>query len=312
MVTSRLTDRALTPPNWNPHHIIGIRKAETKALVGFVAGIPDMLTVRGHLIQAIDTNFLCVDRSMRGRRIVPVLVNELTRRSRRSNIFMSLYTSVTRLSPPMARAKYWNRCLNPERLIRLNFLTLPPKITLSLYTKAIRLDEETKTLGFRPMEVSDVPMVCSLINRYQSQFSLAKNFSDSDVYHHFVSAKSVIFAYVVEVFTFFTHQRESVLVDFISFFMNNLLCLFDEEENIKTAYLYYYASFCTPLNLLVNDALVEAKNKSCDLFVATDLMNNLEFLDRCHFVESATELNYYLYNRRCPPFKRNQASVVLP
>ena len=48
-----------------------------------------------------------------------------------------------------------------------------------------------------------------------------------------------------------------------------------------------------------------------DVFNALDLMDNPEFLEKLKFGIGDGNLQYYLYNWRCPPMKNENVGLVL-
>lgn len=75
---------ALRPPGWKKCWHIGVRTESTSdktgRLVAFVAGIPVKLNVRSNIIDAVEINFLTIHQKLRGKRLAPVLIKEITRR----------------------------------------------------------------------------------------------------------------------------------------------------------------------------------------------------------------------------------------
>lgn len=82
----------------------------------------------------------------------------------------------------------------------------------------------------------------------------------------------------------------------------------DKYNNIRAAYLYYYATEAAfnsenskselkdRLNQLINDALILAKKYKFDVFNALTLMDNSLFLEQQKFGGGDGSLHYYLYN----------------
>ena len=80
--------------------------------------------------------------------------------------------------------------------------------------------------------------------------------------------------------------------------------------------MYYHAASRTPLPDLVGDCLVQAHNvknensileftfsflqTDFDVFNALDLMDNKEFLEKLKFGVGDGNLQYYIYNWKCP------------
>jgi glycylpeptide N-tetradecanoyltransferase len=97
----------------------------------------------------------------------------------------------------------------------------------------------------------------------------------------------------------------------------------DKYNNIRAAYLYYYATDVAlqpeysksdlkdRLNELVNDALILAKKYKFDVFNALTLMDNALFLEQQKFGGGDGQLHFYLYNYNANPIaggvdKRNE------
>ncbi|CAF4145028.1 unnamed protein product [Adineta steineri] len=78
--------------------------------------------------------------------------------------------------------------------------------------------------------------------------------------------------------------------------------------------MYYYAASRTPLTDLVNDCLIQAHNSGFDVFNALDIMNNKEFLKKLKFGDGDGNLQYYVYNWKCPlmPPENNTAWYHAP
>ena len=67
-------------------------------------------------------------------------------------------------------------------------------------------------------------------------------------------------------------------------------------STLKAAYSYYNVAVKTPLQQLMNDALIVAKQKNFDVFNALDVMENEGFLKELKFGPGDGQLHYYLYN----------------
>lgn len=61
----------------------------------------------------------------------------------------------------------------------------------------------------------------------------------------------------------------------------------------------------------MNDALISAKNQNYDVFNALDLMENKEFLQPLKFGIGDGNLQYYLFNWRCPSMTPEQMGLIL-
>lgn len=167
-----------------------------------------------------EINFLCIHKKLRSKRLAPVLIKEITRRSHLEGIFQAVYTAGVVLPKPVATCRwgyltispffciaddlyymfrYYHRSLNPKKLVECNFSRIPPKWTLARMIKHYKVPEQTSTPGLRVMKREDVPQVRKLLNTYLSRFDIAPVFeTDADVEHWILPHEDVVWSYVVE------------------------------------------------------------------------------------------------------------------
>lgn len=99
------------------------------------------------------------------------------------------------------------------------------------------------------------------------------------------------------------------LTDFFSFYnLESSVINHPKHNNVRAAYLYYYATEVAlvdnpslaaldkRLNELVHDALILAKQNKFDVFNALTMMDNNFFLEKQLFGAGDGQLHYYLFN----------------
>ncbi|XP_052183790.1 glycylpeptide N-tetradecanoyltransferase 1-like [Diospyros lotus] len=284
---------ALRPPGFFRSWHIGVRVKSSKKLVAFITGIPARIRVRDTVVIMAEINFLCVHKKLRSKRLAPVMIKEVTRRVHLENIWQAAYTAGVVLPTPVSTCQYWHRSLHPKKLIDVGFSRLGPRMTMSRTIKLYKLPDSTSTLGFRKMELHDVPAVTHLLRNYLSQFLVAPDFDENDVEHWLLPKENVVDSYLVE--SPETHE----ITDFCSFYTLPSSILGNQNySTLKAAYSYYNVSTKTPLLQLMNDALIIAKQKDYDVFNALDVMQNESFLKELKFGPGDGKLHYYLYNYR--------------
>nr|KAF6268442.1 N-myristoyltransferase 2 [Myotis myotis] len=102
------------------------------------------------------------------------------------------------------------------------------------------------------------------------------------------------------------------LTDFLSFYtLPSTVMHHPAHKSLKAAYSFYNIHTETPLLDLMNDALIIAKLKGFDVFNALDLMENKTFLEKLKFGIGDGNLQYYLYNWRCPGTDSEKVGLVL-
>ncbi|XP_075443541.1 glycylpeptide N-tetradecanoyltransferase 2 isoform X3 [Ascaphus truei] len=296
---------ALRPPGWLSQWHCGVRVSSNKKLVGFISAVPATIRIYDALKKMVEINFLCVHKKLRSKRVAPVLIREITRRVNLEGIFQAVYTAGVVLPKPVSTCRYWHRSLNPRKLVEVKFSHLSRNMTLQRTMKLYRLPDATKTAGLRAMERRDIQMVQQLLNDYLSQFNLAPVMDEEEVSHWFLPQDHIIDTFVVE-------SSNGVLTDFLSFYtLPSTVMHHAVHKTLKAAYSFYNIHTETPLLDLMNDALIIAKLKGFDVFNALDLMENKTFLEKLKFGIGDGNLQYYLYNWRCPAMESEKVGLVL-
>uniref|UniRef100_A0A8C7MGM2 Glycylpeptide N-tetradecanoyltransferase n=1 Tax=Oncorhynchus kisutch TaxID=8019 RepID=A0A8C7MGM2_ONCKI len=296
---------ALRPPGWLPQWHCGVRVSSNKKLVGFISAIPADIHIYDTLKKMVEINFLCVHKKLRSKRVAPVLIREITRRVNLEGIFQAVYTAGVVLPKPVSTCRYWHRSLNPRKLVEVKFSHLSRNMTLQRTMKLYRLPDSTKTPGLRAMERRDVHQVTELLQKHMRRFQLAPSMGEEEVAHWFLPQDNIIDTFVVE-------GAGGVLTDFTSFYtLPSTVMHHPQHRSLKAAYSFYSVHTHTPLLDLMNDTLILAKLKGFDVFNALDLMENKVFLEKLKFGIGDGNLQYYLFNWKCPPMDPDMVGLVL-
>lgn len=191
-------------PGWNKRYHVGVRASQSHKLVAFISAIPARLRVRDKLVTCSEVNFLCVHKKLRGKRLAPVLIKEITRISNLDGVWQGLYTAGIVLPKPVSTCRYYHRAINWQKLYDCGFSPIPPGSKPQYQVRRYALPETTSTHGLREMKAEDVDQVLDLLDRYLTRFEMAPRFSKEEAYHWFVpklesGGKQVVWSYVVEV-----------------------------------------------------------------------------------------------------------------
>jgi glycylpeptide N-tetradecanoyltransferase len=193
--------RALTPPGWKTDWHIGVRSSTTHKLLAFISAIPKSLRVRKNVLPVFEFNFLCIDRELRGKRLTPILITEVTRRCNRENIWHAFHTGGVVLPQSVSVCRYFHRPLNFRTLYEVGFF---PSRDVEASVMKYTIPDSTRLEGLREMEKSDVDQVQELWARYGKRYDLVLQFDREEIEHWLVSKreddqKRVLWCYVVEV-----------------------------------------------------------------------------------------------------------------
>ncbi|KAI9688941.1 MAG: glycylpeptide N-tetradecanoyltransferase [Bathelium mastoideum] len=261
---------ALMAPGWRKEWHVGVRASQSQKLVAFISGIPVRMRVKQKEVDCTEINFMCNHKKVRQKRLAPVLIKEITRRTHLFGIYQAVYTAGTFLPTPVATCRYFHRSLDWQKLYDVGFSPLPPGSTPLRQAARYRLPKETETKGLRPMENKDVDEVLDLLRRYLDRTEIAPKFTKEEVQHWLVdhadpnAPERVVWAYVLE------DPETHKVTDFFSFYiLESTIIKAKKYDTIKAAYLFYYATeaafqedraaYKVRLNALMKDALILAK-----------------------------------------------------
>jgi glycylpeptide N-tetradecanoyltransferase len=297
---------ALKPPGFLPFWHIGVRVTTNKKLVGFITAIPADMKVYHQDVKMVEINFLCVHKRLREKRLAPVLIKEITRRVNLQNIWQAVYTAGRVLPKPIASCRYYHRSLNPKKLIDVGFSHLGHRMTIARTIKLYKLPDAPQSPGIRALAAGDVPSATRLLNTYLASFSIKQHFTEAEFAHWFLPRPDVMNAYVVE------NPKTHEITDLVSFYtLPSSIIGNPNYKTLKAAYSYYNVATSVPLVQLMRDALVFAKKCDFDVFNCLDIMDNESFLNDLKFGKGDGNLQYYLYNWRCPAMEQPKVGLVL-
>ncbi|CAJ0580956.1 unnamed protein product, partial [Mesorhabditis spiculigera] len=295
---------ALQIPGWLPQWHCGVRAASSKKLVAFISAIPQAVRIYDKTKKMVEINFLCVHKKLRQKRVAPVLIREITRRVNQQGIFQAAFTAGVVLPKPVSVCRYYHRSLNPKKLIDCRFSALSSKMTMLRTVKLYKVPDETKTVGLRPLEKKDLEQAMNLLNTHLNGYSLVPVFEPTDFEHIFMPRDNVIYTYVVE--------TGGKITDMFSFYsLPSSVMNHPTHKRIEAAYAYYTVANTVSLKQLMLDALVVARKAGFDVFNALDLMQNREFFEDLKFGIGDGNLQYYLYNWKCPDIDPSKIGLIL-
>ncbi|CAF1510526.1 unnamed protein product [Rotaria sordida] len=155
------------------------------------------------------------------------------------------------------------------------------------------------------MRDADIPQAWRLLTQYLTKFDLAPVFSLDEFEYLCKSRPTIVSAFVVE-------NDQGEITDFISYYhLPSTILNHPQYKILNSCYMYYYAASRTPLTDLVNDCLVQAHNSDFDVFNALDIMDNKEFLEKLKFGVGDGNIQYYIYNWKCPLMPAEKVALVL-
>jgi glycylpeptide N-tetradecanoyltransferase len=297
---------ALKPPKWRRDWHLAVRVKSTNAFVAFITAVPAHINVKTNEVKMVEINFLCVHKQLREKRLAPLLIAEITRRVNLTNVWQAVYTAGALVPKPICKTRYYHRSLNPKKLIDIGFSSVP--LRFRKFPDAMKrteihfsLPDKPLTPGFRKMVKKDIPAVFPMLNQYLTKYKLGPKFTKNEFAHWFTTREGVINSFVVE------DPVTKQITDFGSFYtLPSTIMKSAEHKLLKAGYLYFYFNTKTPLQQLVQDLLISAKQLDFDVFNCLDIMDNLTFIEALKFGPGDGNLYYYLYNYKCPDLPPKQ------
>lgn len=150
-------------------------------------------------------------KKLRSKRLAPVLIQEVTRRTHLHGTFQAIYTSGTVLPTPFTTCQYYHRNLNPAKLVKLGFSAVPRNSTIARMSTYYRTPSEPSLPGLREIEKKDLKDASRLLRAYLARFDCAPMLSNKEIEHALWSGRGkgdsknghrtgqVVWTYVVEV-----------------------------------------------------------------------------------------------------------------
>jgi glycylpeptide N-tetradecanoyltransferase len=188
-------------PGWTPEWHVGVRVSTSRKLVAFISAVPIELRVRKKVLHASEVNFLSIHKKLRGKRLTPILIKEITRRCYLRGTWQAVYTAGVVLPKPVSTSRYFHRTIYWEKLHEIGFSPMPPHSTPQKQILKYNLPSQTAVKGLRPMEAKDIDSVLSLLRTYLERFDMAPVFTREEVEHWLLhkGGDQVVWSYVVEV-----------------------------------------------------------------------------------------------------------------
>ncbi|ALC44927.1 Nmt [Drosophila busckii] len=296
---------SLQPPGWKRDWHVGVRVEKSGKLVGFISAIPSKLRAYDKVLKVVDINFLCVHKKLRSKRVAPVLIREITRRVNLTGIFQAAYTAGVVLPTPVSTCRYWHRSLNPKKLVEVRFSHLARNMTMQRTVKLFKLPDQPKTKGYRRITPKDMDKAHKILEGYLKRFNLCPVFSKEEFRHWFTPREGIIDCFIVV-------DDAGNITDMTSYYcLPSSVMHHPVHKTVRAAYSFYNVSTQTPLLELMNDALISARNVQMDVYNALDLMENKEFFVPLKFGAGDGNLQYYLYNWRCPAMQPEDIALIL-
>lgn len=277
---------------------------DKETIVGFVHATSVNNVVSSVKLDMATINFLTVHKKLRGKRMAPVLIQEITRCAQLKDIWSADYTAENYLPSPFSTIHYYHYPINYDKLLDVGFCHLEDvskasrEQVLDVTKKRYEIMEEVDE-GFEELREEDASETCEVLNDYLSRYNFHRNYTEKEFKHLFLGG-------YVKTFVF---KDKTGVRDMVSYYWVDSKHK-KTKTQVKECYLFMYTSKETTLLKLLRNLLVKAKEDNMDVFNITDVMENEKVLIDMFFLEGTGKLHYYFYNWKIPPLKPNQIAKI--
>ena len=279
----------LRSPRMDLYLSLALWETESKKLVGYICGTPMTLVVREKEIKIIETNLLCLIKSLRDKGLAPLIIKEITRRAGIIGISQSMFTGNRPQFQPVSTARYYHRIIDYTKAMKVDFCPVVEGNKLTLYQMYFHVQPVKNKL--RLLEPDDIPLVTYLLNKWLSQYQLYQKL-DEEYVRYMLLDNSDVDCWIFE---------ENGNIDIISVYYIDSTHI-PTGNSIKEAYLYYHTAHKVSVCHLFQMLLQRLSGK-------VEVVNILDIMDKANIISEQSlkivpgtgTLNYYLYNWATAP-----------
>ena len=290
---------SMNPPGMMRDWLVGIRRRKAPhELVGFICGLPMSASIGGILIDRVmEIKNLYVHPVLRGNRLTPILISEVSRRVRRSNFCVALYTSSVTITRPLCKARFYQRPLNMAKLAAARFKDVSRGQTLprlaQRYGHAAPLP-----FGWKRLEEKHLEPAWKLLEEHLRGFQVHQVMPFAQFEYWFGPLRhSSVHAYVVE-------NADGRVEAFCAWHVMDAAALSNSGKpmTLRAAFSHYNAG--KDLGVLMQAQIAQLLLDDVDVSMWLDIGGNEEYL--LDFEQSRAEVTseyllYHLYNFRAKP-----------
>ncbi|KAI3651642.1 hypothetical protein MP228_002945 [Amoeboaphelidium protococcarum] len=304
---------ALCPPGYLKDWHVGLRDGKGN-LMGTLFAIPVTLAVLGKPIKMVEVNFLCVHKSMRSKRLTPVLFKEVKRRVNLTGLSQATSTSGVILPKAVTNVKYLFRCINVKKLVDTGYTHIKKKMTLARTIKLYSLPAKYTVPGFRVLSTEDqdldtvLTQCAALYQEFYKQFDMYHDMSVEEVKYYLTPVKDSLATCVVQ-------NADSKVVAFTSYFViKNKILGNPKYDYLNCGYQWQYAiakDSGISMEALFENQMIYGASTGIDVFNCLKSMGRDEALENLKFAGGQGNLNFYLYNYKCPQISADKQAFMI-
>jgi len=269
-------------------------------IIAFIGASKSVIKLNKAVFDSAYVNHACIQPKYRNKRLMPVLIREITRLLTNEGINQIFYNTTKAIHKPLATLEYCQRSINVDLLMKVGILAFEKDSTIDI--------EEVKKnfyLPNKPMNKNFVEMQESHIDAAFEKFTECNdkyNFSPvcpKESFRQILLNNKIVKSYVLL-------NDDGEVLDFVSYYVT-----FAKVDNcfIKKGNVFYYSDTVETSYRLINDMMICSKKDNIDMFCGYNIMNN-DVLKDLKFSKHGAETYLYLSNWRYLKINPNQVGFV--
>jgi ribosomal protein S18 acetylase RimI-like enzyme/predicted DNA-binding protein YlxM (UPF0122 family) len=244
--------------------------------------------------------YIGVHPKLREKGINKMLMNEVVRRLKLLNIEIGSFKTDVYIPTPICKVEYYQRPINYKKLYETGYVKLDNVEELKTAIDDYSIHSTAKSRGVKLCDqpIDKIKQAYDILCDYQDKYNIYEKYTLEEFIHTFMNSKTIS-SYII------MSDDGTTVQDFYSYSKYTIRPIKLDPKNLnntlRVAKIHTYTSTeITPLTIF-KSAIISANNESCDLFISTDIMENLEILyDNFNkFVKGDTYIYYNFYNWEC-------------
>ena len=299
----------LSSPQLINELMILVKLKSNGKIMGCIFGFLEKTQVNKNVLDLINGKLLCVHHKLRNKKMAPVLIKELIKRSILLGYRVGHYVSGRYQPKPFNSSALYFRPINTRKILDSKFMVFEKTaISTQGFDKDMEeiekyydiTDNKLENGNFMLMQEKHLVESCNLLNSYLEKFNFHQIFNQTE-FNHIFHNNDIVSSYVL-------CNDEGVVIDFISFYKQQSKEV-SKNNFINGLYIYYYTSHEETVYQLVKNIMIIAKNNNFDIIGMFNVMENDSVINELLFTQ-ATGINYYFWNWKCKDLVSSQIGSV--
>jgi len=285
--------KMLTPPDWNPFNNLVIGFYRNRKILGSVHSINRKIFYRRFFQPMSEINFLCVSKKLRKRKLVTVLIKEISRRQNLIGFTEAVFTTGLAFGDFVAKAKIFHLYLKKKKLVKFGFIE----------SRGFHSEDNVFFNFLKKENLSNNECLRRLCKKFF--FSKLYSFLNENEFTHLFFTIPGVFYKIIS-----WKQNNSDTPGFTSFFCLPTKFIKEKKKIFLFSAYFFYDSFTYDELFHFFTCIILAKKLGFDLLNLVSLKFEKIILNFMGFVIGSGVLQYHFTNLKFNKIRKYQNSLM--